>query len=197
VTNETCADGSNHPYRLGTSAKRRFGDLVLCVRRSTGSVLLGGRFDFTATRRSLWSWPAVYLQLAHLAQASNFKTRNPKHGALDAAQLHADWANKLARTLGVSLASVAPSVWHGATGRAAHAHGATGTVLTELELSRAAQNALALAQREKSTWTQADVIKYLGRVLPRSEMDPAVAAALLQDLADRALRSAWGCRPRA
>ena len=58
-------------------------------------------------------------ELAHLAQASNFTTRNPKHGTLDLAQLHAGWADKLARTLGVSLASVAPSVWHGATGRAA------------------------------------------------------------------------------
>ena len=104
-------------------------------------------------------------------------------------RLHAGWADKLARTLGVSLASVAPSVWHGATGRAAHAHGAKGTVLTELELSRAAQKAVALAQQEKSTWTRADVIKYLGRVLPRSGMNPAAAAALLEDLADRALRS--------
>ena len=33
------------------------------------------------------------------------------------------------------------------------------------------------------------MIKYLGRVLPRSGMDPAAAAALLEDLADRALRS--------
>src|SRR5271169_3435624 len=127
-------------------------------------------------------------ELAHLAQASNFKTRNAKHGTLDVAQLHAGWADKLARTLGVRLASVAPSVWHGATGRAA-AHGAKGAVLTELELSRAAQKAVALAQQEKSTWTRADVIKYLGRVLPRSGMDPAAAAALLEDLADRALAS--------
>ena len=104
--------------------------------------------------------------------------------------MHAGWADKLARTLGVSLASVAPSVWHGATGRAAaHAHGAQATVLPELEVSRAAQKAVALAQQEKSTWTRADVIKYLGRVLPRSGMDPAAAAALLEDLADRALRS--------
>ena len=67
-------------------------------------------------------------ELAHLAQASNFTTRNPKHGALDLAQAHAGWADKLARTLGVSLASVAPSVWHGATGRAAaHARGAEAT----------------------------------------------------------------------
>jgi conjugative relaxase-like TrwC/TraI family protein len=128
-------------------------------------------------------------ELAHLAQASNFKTRNPKHGALDVAQLHADWADKLTRTLGVSLASVAPSVWHGTTGRAAHAHSAKSMILTELELSRAAQKAVALAQQEKSTWTRADVIKYLGRVLPRSGMEPAAAATLLENLADRALAS--------
>ena len=57
-------------------------------------------------------------ELAHLAQASNFKTRAAKEGALDFAQLHAGWADKLARTLGVSLASVAPSVWHGGGTRA-------------------------------------------------------------------------------
>src|SRR5579859_3146046 len=76
-------------------------------------------------------------ELAHLAQAANFTTRNPKHGALDVAQAHAGWADKLARTLGVSLASIAPSVWHGTTGRAAHAHRANSTIPTELELSRA------------------------------------------------------------
>ena len=56
-------------------------------------------------------------------------------------------------------------------------------------LSRAAQQALALAQQEKSTWRRADLVKYLGRVLPRTGRDPADAAALLEDLADRALRS--------
>jgi hypothetical protein len=34
-------------------------------------------------------------ELAHLAQASNFKTRNPKRGALGIAQAHAGWADKL------------------------------------------------------------------------------------------------------
>src|SRR6478609_4047613 len=95
-------------------------------------------------------------ELAQLAQASNFTTRNAKHGALDLAGLHAGWADKLARTLGVSLASVAPSVWHGATGRAAaHARGAEAAVLPELELARAAQKAVALAQQDKSAWTRA------------------------------------------
>ena len=57
-------------------------------------------------------------ELARLAQASNFKTRAAKHGALDFAQLHSGWADTLARTLGVSLASVAPSVWHDSGGHA-------------------------------------------------------------------------------
>jgi AAA domain len=129
-------------------------------------------------------------ELARLAQASNFATRAAKHGALDAAQVHAGWADKLARTLGVSLASVAPSVWHdGGAGARTRGAGDPGPVPGQLEVSRAAQKAVALAQQEKSTWTRADLIKYLGRVLPRSGMDPAAAAALLEGLADRALAS--------
>jgi conjugative relaxase-like TrwC/TraI family protein len=132
-------------------------------------------------------------EVAQLAQASNFATRKGKEGTLDATQLHTDWADKLARTLGVPLASVAPSVWHADPGRAdpdgAHAPEA---VPEELVLSRAAQQAVALAQQEKSTWTRADLVKYLGRVLPRTGRDPAKAAALLEDLADRALRSEFG-----
>ena len=124
-------------------------------------------------------------ELAQLAQASNFATRRAKDGALDFAQLHQGWADKLARTLGVSLASVAPSVWHDGAEHAA----AREESPDPLELARAAQKAVALAQREKSTWTRADLIKYLGRVLPRSGMASAMAAARLEDLADRALRS--------
>ena len=92
----------------------------------------------------------------------------------------------------MSLASVAPSVWHSGRGYAdAHARGpdSSGAALSQVELARAAQKAVALAQQDKSAWTRADVIKYLGRVLPRSGMDPAAAAALLEDLADRALAS--------
>ena len=44
-------------------------------------------------------------ELAHLAQASNFKTRDAKHGALDLAGLHKGWADTLARTLGWSAAA--------------------------------------------------------------------------------------------
>ena len=129
-------------------------------------------------------------ELAQLAQASNFATRAVKEGALDFAQLHAGWADKLARTLGVSLASVAPSVWHsGSAGPPTRGPRDPGPAPSQLELSQATQKAIALAQQEKSTWTRADLIKYLGRVLPRSGLDPAAAAALLEDLADRALRS--------
>ncbi len=95
-------------------------------------------------------------------------------------------------TLGVSLASVAPSVWHGDGSAGACPRGPRNpgpAPISELELCRAAQKAVALAQQEKSTWTRADLIKYLGRVLPRSGIDPPMAAALLEDLAGRALRS--------
>src|ERR1022692_757804 len=131
-------------------------------------------------------------EVAQLAQASNFATRTRKDAhALDFAQLHADWADKLARTLGVRLASVAPSVW----GESSAGHQGTGgaqdpgPALSPLDLTRGAQKALALAHQEKSTFTRADLVKHLGRVLPRTGMDPAAAAALLEDLADRALRS--------
>jgi conjugative relaxase-like TrwC/TraI family protein len=132
-------------------------------------------------------------ELARLAQASNFATRAAKTGTLDLAQAHAGWADTLARSLGVSLASVAPSVWHDpGAGRAVacpRSPRGPGPHPGQVELSRAAQKAGALAQQDKSTWTRADVIKYLGRVLPRSGMDPAAAAALLEEVADRALTS--------
>jgi hypothetical protein len=98
-------------------------------------------------------------ELAQLAQASNFTTRKAKDGALDFTQLHNEWADKLARTLGVPLASVAPSVWH--TTAQPPGRNARTTVLTELEMSRAAQKAVALAQQEMSSWTRADLVKYL------------------------------------
>ena len=127
-------------------------------------------------------------ELAQLAQAANFSTRKSKDGALDFAQLHQGWADTLARTLGVPLASVAPAVWHDGAGHAAaRTRGAEST--DRLELARAAQKAVALAQQEKSSWTRADLVKYLGRVLPRTGMESAAAASLLEDLADRALRS--------
>ena len=131
-------------------------------------------------------------ELAQLAQSANFATRKSKDGALDFAQLHADWADRLARTLGVPLASVAPSVWHadpGGVGAQSRGADAWEAVPPELEERRAVQRAVALAQQEKSTWTRADVLKYLGRVLPRNGRDPAQAKALLEELADRALAS--------
>jgi conjugative relaxase-like TrwC/TraI family protein len=129
-------------------------------------------------------------ELAQLAQASNFKTRAAKEKTLDVEQLHAGWADKLTRSLGVSLASVAPSVWHASNDPAStRDQPDPRDAARQLEISRAVQKAVALAQQEKSTWTRADLVKYLGRVLPRTGMDPQEAATLLEDLADRTLKS--------
>ena len=130
-------------------------------------------------------------ELAQLAQASNFATRAAKSGDAGCragarglgGQARADPRREpgVGRAVGVACREAAA--------RPPHAHGAEGTVIAELELARAAQKAVALAQQEKSTWTRADVIKYLGRVLPRSGIEPGAAAALLERLADRALAS--------
>ena len=131
-------------------------------------------------------------ELARLAQAANFATRAAKTGTLDLTQAHAGWADTLTRSVGMSLASVAPSVWHDpGAGHAARARdpGSLGPRPSELEVSRAAQKAIALARQDKSTFTRADVIKYLGRVLPRTGLNPAAATALLEEVADGALAS--------
>jgi conjugative relaxase-like TrwC/TraI family protein len=88
-------------------------------------------------------------ELAQLAQASNFRTRAAKDAAPDFAQLHKNWAGKLARTPGVPLASVAPSVWHAAAADAA-ARTRAPAPPDAIELARAAQKAVALAQRGKA-----------------------------------------------
>ena len=128
-------------------------------------------------------------ELAHLAQASNFATRARKpDAALDFDALHAQWAQRLSRGLGVRLASVAPSVWHQHRADAApDGHPGDAARLSEVEACRAALKAVALAQREKATWTRADVIKFLGRVLPRTGADPDQAASQIEVLADCAL----------
>jgi len=128
-------------------------------------------------------------ELAQLAQASNFATRARKGThTLDGDTMHADWADRLARRAGVPLASVAPSVWgESHAGTQAGGPPGPGRGLSPVQAQRATQTALALAQQARSTFTRADLIRYLGRVLPRTGMNPDAAAGLLEDLADRGL----------
>src|SRR5689334_21962892 len=81
-------------------------------------------------------------ELAQLAQASNFATRKGKEGALDLAQAHAGWADRLPPTLGVPLAAVAPAVWHADS----HHPEPASDAQEATDLARAAEQALALAQ---------------------------------------------------
>src|SRR5262249_5861556 len=119
-------------------------------------------------------------ELARLAQAANFATRARKEGApLAGGALHAAWADRFSRALGTQLSSVAPSVWGERDTGASRGPGDRGPGLSAREMERAARKALALAQQDKSTWTRADVVKYLGRVLPRTGMEPDRAARLI------------------
>jgi TrwC relaxase/AAA domain len=126
-------------------------------------------------------------EIGVLQQEANLLTRKKKEvGAIDWDALREGWAGKLADALGISLASVAPSVWGlGADGATANR---ASDRLSPADMERAAQKALALAHQERSSFTRADLIKHLGRVLPRTGMQPARAAGLLEELADRVLR---------
>jgi hypothetical protein len=131
-------------------------------------------------------------ELARIAQAVNFATRERKSStAADTGALHAQWAERAERELGARLASVAPSVWH-QDGAGAPGPEGSGSALGPVATERAARTALALAGRDRATWTRADLIKHLGRVLPRTGLDPDAAARLLEQLADRALAGEFG-----
>ncbi|HEY3035725.1 MAG TPA: AAA family ATPase, partial [Streptosporangiaceae bacterium] len=122
-----------------------------------------------------------------LQQGANLLTRKEKEdGAIDWDALREGWAAKLADALGISLASVAPSVWGLGADGASVRHPLDR--LSAADMERVAQEALTLAHLEMSTFTRADLIKHLGRVLPRTGMVPAQAAGLLEELADRVLR---------
>ena len=130
-------------------------------------------------------------ETGELQEKANLLTRQGKEdGAIDWDALREGWAAKLVGTLGISLASVAPSVW-GPAGDGA-SRGRPGGGPSRADTRQAAQKALALAHREKSSFTRADLVKQLGRVLPRTGMEPAAAARLVEALADRALRSEFG-----
>jgi hypothetical protein len=127
-------------------------------------------------------------ETGELQEKANLLTRKgKKDGAIDWDALREGWAAKLADSLGVSLASVAPSVWRLSGDGASRSRAAYR--LSPVDMERAAQKALALAHQARSTFTRADLIKHLGRVLPRTGMEPAHAAGLLEELAERALRS--------
>jgi conjugative relaxase-like TrwC/TraI family protein len=129
-------------------------------------------------------------ELGELREQANLRTRKGKeHGAIDWDGLRKGWAARLAATLGISLAAVAPSVSN--LRKTAEAAPRPSGPAPE-QARRAAQMALALAQAEGSTFTRADLVKHLGRVLPRTGMDPAGAVRLVEQLADRALGCEFG-----
>ena len=106
-------------------------------------------------------------ELAQLAQASNFKERAAKDGAGLRAPVQR-MGRQARATRGVPLASVAPSGWRNDT-RHATAHARPRLDGTGPRREKAD----ALTQQENSTWTRADLVKYLVRVLPRMGMYPA------------------------
>ena len=95
------------------------------------------------------------------------------------------WQATAAAQAGVDLASLYRRVTR--LGRDGGAPRDADAELTHDDIVHAAQKALEKCSRENSKWTRADLVANLGRVLPRRPADPDGQAALLEEMADRAL----------
>jgi conjugative relaxase-like TrwC/TraI family protein len=133
--------------------------------------------------------------MAQISQQATLATRKGKPGGEPTSeQLHQRWAAQAAAE-GVDLAAIARSLIRDTGGgTAAELGGPEPGGPTRTELERAAQQALDLAQGERSSWTRADLIRHLGRVMPSSflRLEPAAAVALLDSAADLALSGEAG-----
>jgi hypothetical protein len=117
-------------------------------------------------------------ETGRIMQAVTLATRQGKDDA------HTEWdeyAREWDARLGGDLAQVAHAV---ARKPPAHAQ-----PVTQAQLARAAQIALARVQAQHSTWTHADLMKHIGLALPAQAgtLDPAAAVGLVQELTDRAI----------
>jgi AAA domain/TrwC relaxase len=129
-------------------------------------------------------------ELASLMDKANLRTRKGKGGVIDWAAATRGWQAKAAQRAGVDLASLYRRVSR--LGRDGCAPRDAGPELTQDEITRAAQKALEKCAREDSKWTRADLVANLGRELPRRAGHPAQQAALLEEVADRALAGEFG-----
>jgi hypothetical protein len=124
-------------------------------------------------------------ELSSLRQTANLSTRKPKPDAPDADDVRAAWAAKLTRLAGADLASLARVLMR-------DADDARTSAPTDAEIAAAAGRALRQASR-KATWTRSDLVTTVGRVLPVArDASPAARAALVEQIADRALAGEFG-----
>jgi conjugative relaxase-like TrwC/TraI family protein len=134
--------------------------------------------------------PPNQRELASLMDQANLRTRKGKDGVTDWAEAARGWQVKAAQRVGVDLASLYRRV--SCLERNGDAPRDAGPELTQDDVMRAAQKALEQCSREGSKWTRADMIANLGRALPRRAGDPVRHAALLDEVADRALAGEFG-----
>src|SRR6516225_3566658 len=129
-------------------------------------------------------------ELAALQERATMRTRVSKDGVIDWDAAARGWQAKAAAKAGVDLASLYRRVTR--LGRDGGAPRDAGPQLTRDDIMRAAQKALETCSRENSKWTRADLVANLGRVLPRRRGDPDGQAAVLEEVADRALAGEFG-----
>jgi AAA domain/TrwC relaxase len=130
--------------------------------------------------------------LTAVARREHNLTRNSKpEGKLDLRSMLADWAQRMRGAQLGDLSALARDV--SALKGPGSRGPARGPGPTQAELERAARQALDLVQADKPTWTESDLIRSLGTVMTASvqQLEPAAQRPLLEDLAARALGSAF------
>jgi hypothetical protein len=129
-------------------------------------------------------------ELATLQEQATLRTRVRKDGVTDWDAAARGWQATAAAKACVDLASLYRRVTR--LGRDGGVPRDAGPELTRDDITRAAHKAVEKCARENSKWTRADLVANLGRVLPRRPADPDGQAALLEEMADRALAGEFG-----
>jgi hypothetical protein len=129
-------------------------------------------------------------ELAALQERATLRTRVNKDGLTDWHAAARGWQAKAAQKAGVDLASLYRGVTCLESDGSAPRDAAP--ELMRDDIMRAAHKALQKCARENSKWTRADLIANIGRVLPRRAADPDGQAAMLEEVADRALAGEFG-----
>lgn len=179
------ADGQGHEIAgIGDAVMKVFSSRRADVERYTASVLVP-KF------RAEYGREPSQAELSKLQQKATLATRNGKDEAvIDWELTRAGWAEKAAREAGVDLGAFARDLGHGGDASRDPRDPSPQPDLDAMTL--VVSKATAACAREKSSWTRADLLTHVGRMMPRTGADPAAMVRLAEETTDRALAGEFG-----
>jgi hypothetical protein len=126
-------------------------------------------------------------ELSSLYQGANLSLRHGKDGLIDWDATRQLWAERSVARAGERLETVAPRAWGYGEPRESSA-----PAPDDAERARVARMALEQVQSERPTWRRADLMAAVGRLMPRTGLDPDQAVAELDQVTDDILAGKYG-----